>query len=69
MLFHRHSFTLRDGGEEVDRTQSQLVRVVRDGPGNNNDDRYVLSRVTLGVGVGAQKSVRLEVGRCGGSKE
>eukprot|EP00063_Salmo_salar_P091709 XP_014066544.1 PREDICTED: uncharacterized protein LOC106611162 [Salmo salar] len=25
----RHSFTLRDGGEEVDRTQSQLVRVVK----------------------------------------
>lgn len=61
------SFTLRDGGEEVDRTQSQLVRVVRDGTGNNNDDSYVLTRVTLGVG--AQKSVRLEVGRYVGSKE
>ncbi|KAK6304589.1 hypothetical protein J4Q44_G00251750 [Coregonus suidteri] len=56
----RHSFELRDGGEEVDRTQSQLVRVVRAGTGNNNDDSYVLTRVTLGMGVGAQKSVKLE---------
>ncbi|CAB1331087.1 unnamed protein product, partial [Coregonus sp. 'balchen'] len=49
----RQSFELHDGGEEVERTQSQLMRVVRDRTANNNDDSYVLTRVT-------QKSVKLE---------
>ncbi|XP_038865635.1 uncharacterized protein LOC120060402 isoform X3 [Salvelinus namaycush] len=50
----RQSFELQDGGGGVERTQSQLMRVVRDKTSNNNDDSYVLTRVT-------QKSVREEV--------
>ncbi|XP_055719500.1 uncharacterized protein LOC129811851 isoform X1 [Salvelinus fontinalis] len=50
----RQSFELQDGGGRVERTQSQLMRVVRDKTSNNNDDSYVLTRVT-------QKSVREEV--------
>lgn len=58
----RQSFELQDGGGEVERTQSRLMRVVRDKTSNNNDDSYVLTRVT-------QKSVREEVGRYGGWEE
>lgn len=50
----RQSFELQDGGGEVERTQSRLMRVVRDKTSNNNDDSYVLTRVT-------QKSVREEI--------